>query len=376
MNVTAAIRAAAARSPNATAFIRADHSTIRYRDLERMIDAVCARAGELGLRPGHVVALGIAGPDELPGLLTALALARAGVATADLAIPPARVDAWIVEHVPAPPGPRAIKLRALWDGLALVGPARLHEDPGAVLRIMSSSATTGRPKHASVTHRLFATRLGAAAHDTVAHGPIRMITLGLGCAAGFRAVLAALAAGATIVLAKPSEAAAAIERHGVTGLLTTVRALRCVLQGIPAPVPRKLLLEVTGPPCPVPLRRLAQERLADGIVASAASMECGRLASGPMGDAPLVPMAIERGVEIRVMDCAGGLVPPGTTGTLQYRTPGIVPGYDDPALTDASFQAGWFLSGDVGHVKDGRLTLTSAAAALTPADTPIAHPAR
>ena len=361
MNVTAPIRSAAKRAPKATALIRADGSTVPYRDLERMLDAVCARAAELGLRPGHVVALGIGGPDELPALLTALALARAGVATADLAIPPTRLDAWIVDQVPSPPGPRAIPLRAFWDGLHLVRPAPLHDDPDAVLRIMSSSGGTGRPRHASLTHALFNARIDTAASDADAHGPVRVVGLGLGGPSGLRCALAALGAGATLVLARPDGLAAAIECYGVTGLLSSTGALQAILRGMPEPLPRKLLLEVSGAACPRPLRRLAQDRLALEIVASVDSMECGRLASGPMGDAPDVAMLVKRGTEIRVLDGEGRLVRPGEQGTLHYRAAGMVPGYDDPALTAASFHGSWFLSGDIGHVQGGALTLAGRA---------------
>ncbi len=365
MNVTAPIRAAAKRIPNATALVRADASIVTYRDLDRMLDAVCVRIAELGLRAGHVVALGILGPDELPGLLTALAFARAGVATADLAIPPARLDAWVVERVPAPPGPRAIPLRAFWDGLVLARPAPPQDDPAAVLRIMSSSGTTGHPKHASFSHGLFTARLAIAADDADAHGPVRIVAMGLGGSSGLRCVLAALGDGAAIVLAQPEDVADAITRHGVTGLLASTGALQTILRGMPAlqgpDRPPKLLLEVTGTACPVPLRRLARERLADELIASAGSMECGRLASGPMGDAPDVPMAIKRGVEIRVLDLQGRPARPGELGMLHYRTSGMVPGYDDPALTVANFQGGWFLSGDLGQVQRGTLTLSGRA---------------
>ena len=95
-------------------------------------------------------------------------------------------------------------------------------------------------------------------------------------------------------------------------------------------------------------------------------MECGRLASAPLGDETIVPMRLRPGVQAEAFGPDGAALPPGTPGRLRYRGPGTVARYeDDPALTSAHFADGWFQSGDFGTVSaDGLLSITGREAEL------------
>jgi acyl-CoA synthetase (AMP-forming)/AMP-acid ligase II len=66
------------------------------------------------------------------------------------------------------------------------------------------------------------------------------------------------------------------------------------------------------------------------------------------------------GVELRLVDEQGAVVPPGTPGEILSRGPDLCLGYTDPALSAAAFDAeGWYHSGDVGVLDaDGYLTIT------------------
>jgi acyl-CoA synthetase (AMP-forming)/AMP-acid ligase II len=66
------------------------------------------------------------------------------------------------------------------------------------------------------------------------------------------------------------------------------------------------------------------------------------------------------GVEMKLCDEDGALVPTGEPGEIWSRGPDLCAGYTDPALTAAAFDAdGWYRSGDLGVVDtDGYLTIT------------------
>lgn len=66
------------------------------------------------------------------------------------------------------------------------------------------------------------------------------------------------------------------------------------------------------------------------------------------------------GVQIRVTDQENRLLPEGVIGRFQIKGAVITPGYlnNEPANREAFVGDGWFNSGDLGFILDGRLTLT------------------
>ena len=66
------------------------------------------------------------------------------------------------------------------------------------------------------------------------------------------------------------------------------------------------------------------------------------------------------GVEIRITDNENKVVPEGVVGRFQIRGAVVTPGYlyNDAANADAFVGEGWFNSGDLGFIHEGRLTLT------------------
>jgi acyl-CoA synthetase (AMP-forming)/AMP-acid ligase II len=65
------------------------------------------------------------------------------------------------------------------------------------------------------------------------------------------------------------------------------------------------------------------------------------------------------GVELRIVDASGSVVPQGTVGEIALRTPGMVTAYfGNEAQTAARFRDGWFYPGDVGLIRsDGQLVV-------------------
>lgn len=66
------------------------------------------------------------------------------------------------------------------------------------------------------------------------------------------------------------------------------------------------------------------------------------------------------GVQVRIADAANRPVPEGVIGRMQIKGAVITPGYleNDEANREAFVGEGWFNSGDLGFILDGRLTLT------------------
>ena len=90
-------------------------------------------------------------------------------------------------------------------------------------------------------------------------------------------------------------------------------------------------------------------------------------ASHQMASNPLPPrhrkagsVGTAAGPQVAVMDDAGSLLDPGTTGEIVVRGPGITSGYVANEEANASaFTDGWFRTGDVGYLDaDGYLFLT------------------
>ena len=69
------------------------------------------------------------------------------------------------------------------------------------------------------------------------------------------------------------------------------------------------------------------------------------------------------GFELQVVDDAGSPVPPGTPGTVRYRSPGMVSGYLEDG-TVVPFPGGWFSPGDTGTLQGRSLLLAGRTAEL------------
>ena len=71
-------------------------------------------------------------------------------------------------------------------------------------------------------------------------------------------------------------------------------------------------------------------------------------------------VGLAAGPEVGVMDEAGNLLEPGTTGEIVIRGPNVMRGYEaNPAANAVSFVNGWLRTGDQGYLdSDGYLFLT------------------
>jgi acyl-CoA synthetase (AMP-forming)/AMP-acid ligase II len=69
-----------------------------------------------------------------------------------------------------------------------------------------------------------------------------------------------------------------------------------------------------------------------------------------------------RGVEVRIVNAVGGLVPDGADGEVLVRGDVVMSGYwDNPDASAATLANGWLHTGDIGHLEAGYLYLTDRA---------------
>jgi acyl-coenzyme A synthetase/AMP-(fatty) acid ligase len=368
MNVTEPLRRIARLNPNAVAIIRAGGSSISYGLLDHAIDRMAGYASRLGLKPGDIASLTIAGPDESLGLTLMLAFARIGVASAEPSVPPGHTalrfccgPSALPGHVAFDPG---------WMPNQPAGPdyerPAIHSDPDAVLGVFPSSGTTGRPKHIVITHRQMMQRVLLRWVADGAAPATRIVGIGLGCAWGVESVLRTLLAGGTLVLSNPGQAAADIARHSVTSIVTTPVGLRTLLELVPpgaGPFASLDSVQVGGSLLPPALYGEAVARLTPNIHSTMGSSEAAGFVSAPMRDLFSRPGAVGfiwPGVEVQALDEAGQPLAAGREGVLRIRSGMTASGYlAEDGIPSERFVDGWFHSGDIGTVwPDGMLTIT------------------
>lgn len=374
MNITDDIRLRAREHPDAAAVIVPAFPplvprtrVVTYGRLDRTIDSVAARVLALGLVPGRVA--GIAINDKYRQLVLLLALARAGVAWR-AGESSAGVDLMFVRgDRPAPPGSRSVVPDASWfprDPADAV-PVAPHADGSAICAILNTSGTTGTAKRVALSHRALVERVRSADRGFPLPVPLTLLSPHAPTSGyGLRHMLHALLTGATIVLPRMRhDFVELIREHRVTHLVAPPATLATILAARAddaQPLPSLLMIESGGSELPPALEAKARHTLCPTIVSSYGATEAGPVAAGRLAD-----LAGRRGavgyvlpdVVVQAVDDADVPLPPGTTGTIRARCPGMAHEYyGDPAATARVFRDGWFYPGDLGSVsQDGLLVI-------------------
>lgn len=251
-----------------------------------------------------------------------------------------------------------------------VGPARRAEGGdwrtpslvSAPALVLYTSGSTGRPKGAFFSHRALAfTSRSWGAIMALRAEDVVLAVLPASHSLGLKAsVLAPLVSGATVALVErftPEEVFKAIERHRVTvfpGVPTIFRRLLNSAAFSGADL-SSLRLAVTGAaPCPLELYREWQGRTGKRLLRGYGATEIPRAVSYLADDPTEIADAVGRavpGVELRLMDDDGRVLPWGEVGELWIKTPAAMEGYlDDPEETRAVLVDGWFKTGDLATV--------------------------
>jgi long-chain acyl-CoA synthetase len=260
------------------------------------------------------------------------------------------------------------------DMLMASEPARLERrSPEEPLVYMFSSGSTGRPKRVARTHAQL--RGEAEYYDWMGIGPDDSIfctiplfhTYGMGCC-----MLAATRTGATLVLLedpnpfllKRQRALELIQAEGVTIFPGVPFNFRLMAE---APASADLssirLAFSAGTALPRPFFDAFHGKFGVPVRQLYGCTEAGTLTANLDDDPVATFESVGRpvdGVEVRVEDENGELVPPDAVGEVAVRSPGLTSGYSDmDELNRQVFRDGFFLSGDLGRLdEEGRLTIT------------------
>lgn len=320
MNASEPVRRLAHATPDAVAFTSAHGQHVTFAQFDAMIDAVAARVRAAGLAPGHTVSLWT--PDLYRHLVTAMALARAGVAWGPPQLPAAVLEAALGDDgMDAPAGVRTVRLDALAPTApGAVVPFPMHPGGDATLVWYGSSGTTASRRFTRVSHALAirradgrALRFAAMPGARGTPGVRAASLLGPSGSYGYSSLLIALYGG-NAVLEAPADPAALsswIDRSGVTYLVASPAMMQQVVAALPAgrrPASR-LTIEVGGSSLPAVLAEAIRGRLAASLVINYGATETGRVAWARVTEDEVGGLTPYPGVEVDIVDDDGQPLP-------------------------------------------------------------------
>lgn len=356
------IRDHAIWSPRAAALILPGRE-IDYASLDGDVDRLAAALAAQGFGPdAGVVSVAVAQPD-LQYALTA-ALARLHIASAPAADD--RADWRITDAAADRPGPRTARITPEWVAGVLASerrrlPARLP-DPLALGRVV----LTPDGRRAPLTWRRLE-QGNAALLRHYGHGRrgAWVATTGLDSLQGLAATMGAWSVGAAVVCGlSPETPPDWLERLDPGVLATTPRGLRDLLAALPEgaqPRPGWRII-CSGGPLPRPLAETARLRITPDLRLLYSTPETDTIALGDaagLADDPGQIGITPSGAIVQIHGDDGCPAADGQSGEVRVRGTRVIAGYlDDAEATEARFQDGWFLTGDLGRrLPDGRLVV-------------------
>ncbi|MFA5549414.1 MAG: AMP-binding protein [Porticoccaceae bacterium] len=346
-----------------------------------------------GVRPGSVVAWQL--PTSIQALVLSFALARLGAIQAPiihlyrerelteilrqaraacLIVPPDEAHLAMAQGVVAalPDSPRVLCLQQ--EPVSPVALPAFAADKGDTVRwYYFTSGTTSKPKGARHTDQ---TLMAASRHMAVAldvtEADVGSIGYPIGHIGGTLYCGMALMAGMAVVLLDkyiPANVVAAFRRYGVTlggGSTAHYQMLLAEQErtGETPLIPTMGVLAGGGAAKPAALFAQVKARLGATIVHAYGMTEAPISANNSRhgSDDQLThsdgrPMP---GLEVRIVDAEGAILPPGQSGEILLRGPNVCKGYLDPQQTAEAFDSEGFLrTGDVGMLRaDGNLCVT------------------
>nr|WP_303260807.1 class I adenylate-forming enzyme family protein [Streptomyces sp. SNU607] len=246
--------------------------------------------------------------------------------------------------------------------------------------IIYTSGTTGRPKGAVATHlahagaalnpryQAAASALGRGVIPGQGPAPVTLMTFPFFHVAAFTSLYAAMSAGGTLVLMpkwNADEALRLIRRHGVThyaGVPATALELLAAAERAGDGLEGLKGLNTGGAAAPPDLVARLTARYGERIEPrngyGLTETSGGVLANFGAGyrehpDSVGTPTPV---TEVRIAGPAGEALPDGEAGELLLRGQSLIRGYwRDAVATAVAFTGGWFRTGDLAVVRDGRV---------------------
>jgi acyl-CoA synthetase (AMP-forming)/AMP-acid ligase II len=358
------------RERGARPFLRHAGRTVSYADFEALSNRAANALVTRGVGKGDRVTLALGNSVEY-------VVAAIGVLKAGAILNPVNqsLGAGELSYVLGHADPRLVVTDASSDaklaglGRATVLGERLIEaasaarpavriEPGDYSTLLYTSGTTGKPKGVLFTHSRtgtsgphFIERLGLTPDDTI----LAVTPLFHGNAWG--AVTTALYAGGTAAFARQfsaSEFWPLVHEVRATVVYTLGTVLAMLLTREPSELERTNPLRVILGLGAAPIRDRVVARFGvEAVLECFGSTDAGVVTIEPLGAAPRTGSCgpAVPGVEIRVVDDAGTVLPPRGVGEILVKSPAMMAAYyRDPEETARALRDGWFHSGDLGFL--------------------------
>jgi cyclohexanecarboxylate-CoA ligase len=401
----------AARTPDRIAII--DHNSmtgqrtsLSYADLAQRVDRIAASLAGLGLERGDVVSMQL--PNWWQFLALHLAALRLGAITNPvMPIFREREMAFMLRMAESkvlviPREFRGFKYEAMADAIRPSLPALQHvlviggEGPNAfehliaepdagtltrfaasrpgpddVIELLYTSGTTGEPKGVMHTANTlysnilpYAERFGLDGNDTV------LMASPLAHQTGFMyGLMMPIALGGKVVYQDIWNAPKAVDLIAAEGVTFTMAATPFLSDMTdeaakrPDDVRTLRTFLSAGAPIPRALVRRAAEHLGANIISAWGMTENGAVTTTRIGDPPDKTFETDglpmKGMEIRVVDENGAVLPPDKEGRLQARGASNFVGYLKHPEWYATDADGWFETGDLARIdSDGYVRIT------------------
>ncbi|MGW3658372.1 class I adenylate-forming enzyme family protein [Streptomyces sp. NPDC005151] len=264
----------------------------------------------------------------------------------------------------------------------LAAPPEVEIRPEDDATIMYTSGTTGRPKGAVATQlaqagaalnpRFYAaaSALGRGIIPGQGPAPVTLMTFPFFHVAAFTSFYAAMAAGGSLVVMQKwgaEEALRLIREHGVThyaGVPATALQLLAAAERADDRLESLQMLNTGGAAAPPDLVARLTARYGERIEPRngyGLTETSGGVLANFGADYRLHPGSVGRPTpvtEVRITGPAGEALPEGEIGELWLRGQSLVRGYwRDEAATAEAFTDGWFRTGDLALMRDGRVTI-------------------
>ncbi|MFE5092784.1 class I adenylate-forming enzyme family protein [Streptomyces sp. NPDC056638] len=264
----------------------------------------------------------------------------------------------------------------------LAAPPEVEIRPEDDATIIYTSGTTGRPKGAVATHlaqvgaalnpryHAAASMLGRGIIPGQGPAPVSLLTFPFFHVAAFTGFYAAMAAGGTLVLMRKwdaEEALRLIREHRVThyaGVPATALQLLAAAERAGDGLESLQMLNTGGAAAPPDLVAQLTARHGERIEPRngyGLTETSGGVLANFGAEYRLHPASVGRPTpttEVRIAGPAGEALPEGEVGELWLRGQSLVRGYwRDEAATAQAFTDGWFRTGDLAVVREGRVSV-------------------
>ena len=385
-NIADYLRATAERNPDGAGLI-ADGVTQTWAEVDAVVDSLAAALAKRGLHAGDRVAMLLGNSREF--VIAYYAVARAGLVCVPMnpAYTPAEVAVLLAdsgarmllvqpstratgeESAEALPACEVVDVsgpewgRLLASGEGADSPAVTVTDETLAL-LLFTAGTSGRPKGAMLTHGALRANtemlLALDSPAAVVQDDIVLLVLPMFHVYGLNTGLGlAVAAGATLVLTDrfdPVETLSLVREHRVTSIPAAPAMFQawCMVPDARSALSTVRLLSSGGSPLPIPVQEAFANHTGHEVYEGYGMTETAPVVATTLVSGDPKPGSVGRplpGLQVRLIDDAGGDVDEGDPGELWVRGPSVFRGYW-PRGEGGPDAEGWFHSGDVAYADE------------------------